>query len=248
MNMKELRFFLKDTIRQMVDFSLTDQNKGLPPPPFQKPYDKSIPLIKLPPFDSIIEKKYPLLEAINKRRSHRLFTKQPLCLEELSCLLYSTQGIQKVINLASALRTVPSAGCRHSFETYLCIINVSGLSKGIYRYLPLEHSLIAIKIDEKVDDIIVSATLGQSFTGKAGVNFIWSTIPYRMEWRYGQASHKVIAIDVGHVCQNLYLTASAIGCGVCAIAAYDQSLMDKLIGVDGEDEFVVYLASLGKIK
>jgi len=244
----EFRFFLKDSIRQMIDFSLTDQSMGLQPPPLEKPYDKGYTLIKLPDFQSIIDKETSLFEAINNRRSHRVFTKEPLKLDELSFLLYTTQGIQKVINPAVALRTVPSAGCRHSFETYITAINVIGLDKGIYRYMPTKHSLLPIRLDENIETSIIMGTLGQSFTGKASVNFIWSTIPYRMEWRYGLASHKVIAIDIGHVCQNLYLSAYAIHCGVCAIGAYDQLLMDKLIEVDGEEEFVIYIASLGKIK
>ena len=69
-----------------------------------------------------------------------------------------------------------------------------------------------------------------------------------MEWRYSIAAHKVIAIDAGHVCQNLYLACEAIGAGTCAIAAYHQELMDKLISVDGENEFTIYLAPVGKIK
>jgi SagB-type dehydrogenase family enzyme len=76
---------------------------------------------------------------------------------------------------------------------------------------------------------------------------MWSAIPYRMEWRYGLAAHKVILLDAGHVCQNLYLACEAIGAGTCAVAAYDQELMDKLLRIDGNDEFVIYLAAVGKV-
>ncbi len=71
--------------------------------------------------------------------------------------------------------------------------------------------------------------------------------PYRMEWRYGLAAHKVIALDAGHVCQNLYLACEAIGAGTCAVAAYQQQLMDGLLRVDGQEEFVIYLAPVGKV-
>ncbi len=79
------------------------------------------------------------------------------------------------------------------------------------------------------------------------MTFIWTAIPYRMEWRYGLAAHKVIAIDAGHVCQNLYLACEAIVAGTCAVAAYDQDAVDHLIGVDGEEEFAIYLAPVGKV-
>jgi SagB-type dehydrogenase family enzyme len=67
-----------------------------------------------------------------------------------------------------------------------------------------------------------------------------------MEWRYGLASYKVIALDAGHVCQNLYLACEAIRCGTCAIGAYDQKRMDELLALDGVDEFVTYIAPVGR--
>jgi SagB-type dehydrogenase family enzyme len=67
-----------------------------------------------------------------------------------------------------------------------------------------------------------------------------------MEWRYEIAAHKVIAIDVGHVCQNLYLACEAIGAGTCAMAAYDQEGIDRLLRIDGQDEFTIYIASVGR--
>jgi SagB-type dehydrogenase family enzyme len=68
-----------------------------------------------------------------------------------------------------------------------------------------------------------------------------------MEWRYSYAAHKVIAIDAGHVCQNLYLACENNGCGTCAVAAYDQEATDHLLGIDGEEEFAIYMAPVGKI-
>jgi nitroreductase len=61
-------------------------------------------------------------------------------------------------------------------------------------------------------------------------------------------AHKVIALDAGHVCQNLYLACEAIGAGTCAIAAYDQQGMDRLLRIDGREEFAVYLAPVGKVE
>jgi len=145
------------------------------------------------------------------------------------------------------LRTVPSAGCRHPFETYLVVLRVEGLATGIYRYLPLDHALVLVSAPVDLAQQITAATRGQRFAGQAAVTFVWSAIPARTEWRYAEASAKVIALDAGHVCQNLYLACGAIGCGTCAIAAYDQDLVDELVGVDGDDELVVYLSPVGKL-
>lgn len=245
---EKYRYFLKDSVRLTIDFSQTDQSLGQAPPPIQKPVSKDqrrIDLIPIDRWESVSG--VDLLTCIQNRRSHRVFQPKPLTLEELSWLLWATQGIQRKVDPATAYRTVPSAGCRHALETYLCVLNIKELDSGIYRYLPLEHQLVLERSEELLSEKIVMAALGQPFLGKAPVTFIWTTIPYRMEWRYDIAAHKVIAIDLGHVCQNLYLACEAIGAGTCAIGAYHQELMDNLLGVDGTDEFTIYLAPVGKI-
>lgn len=241
------REFLKDNIRQRVDFSQTDQRRHIPPAPIEKPFTPDARRIGLKSIDDLAGiGTIDLKSAIAQRESCRFYSGEPLNLDELSFLLWATQGVRLKLDAGHALRTVPSAGCRHAFETYLCVLNVEGVEKGIYRYLPLEHELLFEQAPESLEKKIVRATLGQSFAGEAAAVFVWTTIPYRMEWRYGLAAHKVIALDAGHVCQNLYLACEAIGAGTCAIAAYDQAGIDSLLAVDGEEEFTIYLAPVGK--
>jgi SagB-type dehydrogenase family enzyme len=162
-------------------------------------------------------------------------------------LLWATQGVRIVVHEAAVLRNVPSAGCRHPFETYFAALRIEGLAPAIYRYLPLEHGLLLEKEPERLAVSLVAAAHGQRFVAQAAGCFIWTAIPARTEWRYAEASYKVIALDAGHVCQNLYLACEAIGAGTCAIAAYRQDLMDGLLGVDGDDEFTIYIAPVGKV-
>jgi SagB-type dehydrogenase family enzyme len=244
----EYRNFLKDDIRMMIDFRQTDQSRGKNPPPIETPYDAQKKCIDLIPIEDIKNiKSIDLTTAIANRKSHRIFKNTPLTLKEVSYLLWATQGIRQIVNPGSALRTVPSAGARHAFETYLCVLNVKEIEPGIYRYLPVDHKLLFEFTLKDLETRIVEATYGQSFTGKAPISFIWTTIPYRMEWRYHLAAHKVIAIDAGHVCQNLYLAVEAIGAGTCAIAAYNQEIMDRLLKLDPDEEFAIYMAVVGKI-
>ncbi len=245
---EQYRYFLKDTIRKVIDFRNTDQNRGIPVPPVEKPYDSNAHRIQLPFFDKWsqnIEKK-DLIAAISNRRSRRRFSTKGLSLDELAFLLWATQGIRQPSgNLA--YRTVPSAGARHSFETYLFVMRVDGLQQGLYRYLPVSNELLFVCEVEDMERRLANACLGQSFVARGAVTFIWTTIPYRMEWRYSLAAHRVILIDAGHVCQNLYLACEAIQAGTCAVGAYDQEQLDQLLNIDGIDEFSVYLAPVGKI-
>jgi SagB-type dehydrogenase family enzyme len=125
---------------------------------------------------------------------------------------------------------------------------VEGLAPGIYRYLALSHELLLVAQRETLRDELYAASYQEEFVADAPVCFLWSCVPYRGEWRYNTRAHKSMLLDGGHLCQNLYLAAESIGCGTCAIGGYCQQGVDRLLGLDGEDEFVVYLAPVGKVR
>lgn len=244
----DLKFYLKDDIRQMVDFSSTAQNQGIEPPPVQKPVPADATRVVLPSVEQCPDLgTMPLRQAIADRMSRRAFRQEPISLAELAFFLWASQGVRKVVSPAAVFRNVPSAGCRHALETYVAAFQVTGLAQGLYRYLPLDHALVRLSHSENLSQLVTRAALGQRFAGTSAATFFWTAVPERMEWRYAEASYKVIALDAGHVCQNLYLACESVGAGTCAIAAYDQGAADALLGVDGDTEFTVYMAPVGKV-
>lgn len=248
-DIKVYRDFIKDSIRKIIDFRKSDQSRGVPVPPLEEHVDPKLPRIALPDRSSWspVIKEPHLVDAIGNRRSRRNYSDEFLKVEELAFLLWATQGQRNPGKQPPHFRTVPSAGARHSFETYLFIHRVETLPQGLYRYLPLSNELVLVYgTDNRFKTRLSQAVLGQKFVADSAVLFIWTTVPYRMEWRYLQAAHRVILLDAGHVCQNLYLACEAIHAGTCAIAAYDQEAMDELIQVDGKEQFIIYLAPVGK--
>jgi len=246
---EKFRDFLKSSIWKTIDFSTTDQSRGIKPPPAEKPCnpeDRRINLIKPGDWKSIPE--VSVEAAIAQRKSRRSYTEDTIKLGELSFLLWATQGLREKESAVRNYRTVPSAGCRHALETYIAAFRVKGIPKAIYRYLPMSHQLVEVVKHQDLEGLLTQAALGQSFAGKNAVTFVWTTIPARMEWRYSRTSYKAIALDAGHVCQNLYLACEAIGAGTCAIAAYDQEVADKILGIDGVEEFTIYMAPVGKVQ
>lgn len=248
-DLKYSRDLLKSSIFDEIgDTIKTAQQNGLPQPSIQKPIEDG-KIIDLPSFDSISNKSIGFVQLLQKRESRRIYSNTPISLEELSFLLWSAQGLRKEpINNKYTFRTAPSGGARHPFELYIAVLNINGLEAGIYRYLPLEHKLLYTYTPENLSVKLSEACYGQKFVSNSAVVFIWTAIPYRTEWRYSLASSKLILLDAGHSCQNLYLSCEFIDAGTCAIASYDQEISDKLLNVDGNDEFVVYIAPVGKIK
>jgi SagB-type dehydrogenase family enzyme len=123
---------------------------------------------------------------------------------------------------------------------------VADLPIGLYRYLPLQHKLLPLREKADLAAEVATACYNQPFITGSAVVFMWTAVPMRTEWRYSIISHKMIAIDAGHVCQNLYLAAESIGAGACAIGKYHQERMDQFLGVTGETEFAIYAAAVGK--
>ena len=227
---------------------VSDQDQKLPQPPLVKApmTDSRIPL----PMDfSGLDLKNDLLSLLRDRRSARIYTKEPMSVAQLSFLLWATQGVKKLRGKSYAtLRTVPSGGARHAFETYLIVRQVEGLEPGAYHYLPMEHALEFLHPVENLEDTISDTLDDQTWAAKANVVFYWAMVAYRAEWRYGVFAHRVALIDAGHVGQNLYLACTGLGLGTCGIGAFRHERCNEVFGLDGEGEYVVYTAPVGTVR
>jgi SagB-type dehydrogenase family enzyme len=236
--------FMEKTQYRYLDRS--DQSMGYPNPDLELGAEENDRIIDLPLSQDVKVENIDLRKAIEKRTSVRNYSSEPLSLEELSYLLWCTQGVKEVVRNAATFRTVPSAGARHALETYILANNVKGLEKGLYRFLPIEHKLVEINTEKDITTNIRRGCLDQPFVTTSAATFIWTAVPYRMTWRYGQRGYRYLHLDAGHVCQNLYLSAESVGCGVCAIAAFLDEEINPAMGIDGENEFVIYVATVGK--
>lgn len=229
----------------------TDQSREVPAPPTQQSIPHDAAIIDLVPTDAFTIGTLPFSHAVRQRRSLREYTPEPLTNEELSFLLWCTQGVSSFEQdadgrIVEQQRTVPSGGARHPFETYLLVSRVDGLVPGLYRFLPFGHKLCLLRQADGLPEQLQTACYGQPSVRDAAAVFVWAAIPYRTEWKYGPIAHRMIAVEAGHICQNLYLAAESINAGACAILGYSQPHMDALIGVDGRDEFTIYMAAVGK--
>ena len=247
--MSEYRKYLRNQTLAGMSEMETDMMKGLPIPPIEKPSPDDAITLELPSHEACRSMStVSLVDAIASRESRRLFTDEPLSLDQLAFLLWATQGVRGLIRDGLVtLRNVPSGGGMHPFETYIAAHRVAGLLPGLYRYLAIEHELLPIETDvEQLPDRLTAVANRQDYVGKAAAVFVWAVRPYRTEYRYGDDSLKDILISVGHICQNLYLACEALGLGTCATVAYQQDPLDKLIGVDGHDEIPLYIAPVGR--
>ncbi len=222
------------------------QRQGAARPPLELPCPADAHLIPLPAAAEIDLPPLDVRAAIQNRRTWRKYGPQWLSLDELAFLLWATQGVKSVTERQVVFRTVPSAGARHAFETFVLVNRVETLTPGLYRYLALRNALMEVDLAAGIAARLTAACYDQEQVLHSTVSFFWVAVSDRMAFRYGQRGYRYLHLDAGHVCQNLYLAAEVIGCGVCAIAAFKDDELNAVLGLDGEALFAIYAASLGK--
>ena len=188
----------------------------------------------------------PVWQVLAARRSIRHYAEVEMPLEVLSQLLWSTHGITGEMG-AHRLRNAPSAGACYPIEAFVVVNAVSGLEPGLYRYLTGDHALMLQRKGD-VGSEIAEAALGQKMCRQASVTFVWSAVVPRTTGRYGDRGHRYIYMDAGHVGQNMYVAATALGYGCCTIGAFDDDAMNRVLALDGKVELVVYGASVGPME
>ncbi len=222
---------------------LMDDLGSIPSPSSFKNYPDA-ERIQLPEPD--LAQSADLWQCLAGRRSERNTTPDPLSLGELSKLMWGTQGITARAGI-HLLRTAPSAGALYPFETYLYVDKVEKVPKGLYHFNVADFALECIKAGD-FNQAFTAASLGQPAVRRAAVVIIWTAMMLRCMTKYRDRAMRYIPMDMGHVCQNVQLAATAMGFGSCPIGAFYDDDFNELLGVDGQEETVLYLITVGKLK
>ena len=201
-----------------------------------------------------------LWSCVNRRRSVRSFGATPVSLLELSRLLWASSGITNSYVTPHGqefYRATPTAGALYPIETYIVANKVEDLEPGLYHYRVAGHDMLERPIVEGSHSLellrngdlreeIVAASFDQRFCGKAGVVFLWTAVFPRSVWKYEDRAYRYFYLDAGHIAAHVSLAAVALGLGSCQVAAFYDEEVNKLLGLDGEAEGIVYMTAVGR--
>jgi SagB-type dehydrogenase family enzyme len=166
-------------------------------------------------------------EALQTRRSVRAYADAPLTLAQLGQVLWAAQGITS----ADGHRTAPSAGATYPLELYVVVGNVTGLSAGVYKYRPQGHELVP-HLDGDQRATLARAAIRQGWVTQAPVTLAITAVPERTRARYGDRTDRFVAIEVGHVGQNVYLQAVSLGLGTVMAGAIAEDSLAAVLKLD----------------
>lgn len=184
-------------------------------------------------------------DAIQRRRSVRDYAGQPMTLEELSRLLFYTGGINAQ-RWGHKLRAAPSAGALYPIEIYPAVHRVEGLEPGLYHYAVRDHALELLQAGNLQGEIIRHGLM-QEFLGQANLVLVFTAIFQRLRWKYQERTYRYALLEAGHLGQNVYLAATSMGMGACAVGAFLDDDLNAMLGVDGQHEAAIYMLAVGKV-
>lgn len=182
-------------------------------------------------------------EALMKRRSIREYRDEGLTIQEVSQLLWAAQGITEP---RKGFRSAPSAGATYPLETYTVFREggVEGFDPGIYHYEPRDHSLTQLSVGD-VSGELMGAAVDQEWVGNAPINIVLTAIFERTTSRYGERGIHYVYMEAGHVGENIYLQATAIGLGATVVGAFYDDEVQRILGIP-EGEKPLYIIPVGR--
>lgn len=190
-------------------------------------------------------------ETLKNRRSIRSYSQEAMSLEEISQILWAAFGITKPLENAPAflrggLRAAPSAGARYPLDLYVVARNVKNLDVGVYFYKSETHQLVQISKEDKWK-ALSRAAFDQPHFETAAAAIVYSAIFERCMMKYGQRGReRYVCIDLGHSAENVYLQATAMNIGTCAIGAFTDLDVKKTVAMTREEE-PLYIMPLGRM-
>lgn len=181
--------------------------------------------------------------ALQRRRSVRAFSREALALSEVAQILWAAQGVSDT--RPERFRTAPSAGALYPLQVLLLAGRVDDLAPGIYRYLPEEHAL-ALQAKGDLRASLAKAALAQDWIAGAACVLALSGIYARTTGKYGERGRRYVHMEVGHVGQNVYLQASALGLGTTMVGAFRDQELQRVLNLEA-DESPLALLPIGRL-
>ena len=179
-------------------------------------------------------------EALQRRRSIRAYTPEPLPLDVVAQLAWAAQG---VTDSATGFRAAPSAGATFPLEIDLLIHGTPGLEDGVYRYLPSEHALQQ-RISGDQRHAVHEAALRQPAILSAPLVMVIASVTERTAARYGARAERYVHMEAGHAAQNVSLQGVALNVGSVVIGAFDDAALAAALDLDPREE-PLYVVPLG---
>lgn len=198
-------------------------------------------------------------ELLRERHSTRVFdARRPITLPELAAFLDAAARVLSQWShreelgharpmLGYTVRPYPSAGASYELELYVAVNRCEGLAHGFYHYDAGAHALVPIATGaDALHALLTGAAFAMDAPAAPQVLITIAARFGRVSWKYSALAYALVLKDVGVLTQTLYLTATDLGLGGCAIGTADIDLFSRMTGIEFHIEGPVGQFALGR--
>jgi oxazoline/thiazoline dehydrogenase len=193
-----------------------------------------------------------LTSAIERRASVRRYGAAAITLEELGDFLYRVARVRNratVADVELTNRPYPNGGASYELELYLIVNQCRGLLPGLFHYEPGEHALEALTPANRLtEQFLNDAWIFCGGQTRPEVLIVIAARFQRVSWKYAGIAYATILKNVGALYQTMYLVATAMGLGPCALGSGDSDRFSQLLGEDYYTETAVGEFMLGNLR
>ena len=145
------------------------------------------------------------------------------------------------------IRPYPSGGASYELELYLAVDKCEGLARGFYHYDAGGHALVAIGVPtNELDALLAGAAIAMAESATPQILITIAARFGRTSWKYSSIAYSLILKDVGVLIQTLYMMATDLGLGGCAIGIANIDLFAKMTGIEFHVEGPVGQFAIGR--
>jgi SagB-type dehydrogenase family enzyme len=229
------------------------------PPPAVRPSwpGKKIDLLKASDAPSLPSS--PAAKLLRERHSTRDFdAARPITLAELAHFLEGSARVRSQwksklelgddgLEVDYAARPYPSGGANYQLELYLAVDNCDGLARGFYHYDAGAHALVAIDVRAvELDVLLREAAFAMDAPALPQVLVTIAARFGRVSWKYSSLAYALILKDVGVLLQTLYMVATDMRLGGCALGTANIDLFARMTSIEFHIEGPVGQFALGR--
>lgn len=143
----------------------------------------------------------------------------------------------------------PAGGGLHAVEAYVLVQRVEGLAPGIYHYLSMDHALEPLRAltPDEAADWAHRFVAGQDWFNNAPVMVVMTARFDRLFWKYRRHTKawRVVHLDVGHLSQTMYLSATELGLGCFVTAAINDRAVEEALDLPALREGPIAVVGFG---
>lgn len=197
--------------------------------------------------DAVLSLSFDL--AIKERVSTRVWSGQPISIQEVSNLLFYSCGItKKALDPNKSKRSQASAGNVYPIEIYLINFIEGEIKKGVYHYAVKDHSLEALWPLDETLDTPMSNLFTANWPQNAAMLIVATGVTTRYPVKLYGREYRYMYMEAGAIAQLINVASDAQNIGCTIMGETNDENVQNLLNLNEEKELFLTGILVGKKK